>query len=308
MHGNLAPNQMSQNADLIIAVGTKFSDRITGNVKSYAPQARIIHVDIDAAELGKNLRVDLPIQADAGEALRALQTGLKHRERRAWFDFAKAKWAEEEDRVIAPCIHASEEFLTMPGVVQRLAKAVQGDAVIVSDVGQNQMFAALYSKFNKTRSFITSGGLGTMGFGLPASMGAKLGLPDRQVIAILGDGGFQMTMQELGTIMQNGIGVKIIILNNLRLGMVRQWQQLFWAKRYSFTTLENPDFSLIAKAYNIPSEKVVEPKQLDAALDKMLKTEGAYLLEVAVMPEENVFPMVPAGASLSDLIFNAIDD
>ena len=303
MHGNLAANQMTQHSDLILAVGMRFSDRITGDVSQYAPQAKIIHIDIDPAELGKNLRVDLPIHADAGDALEALKKGLQHKDRSPWFDFVRQQWEIERERLSRPA-DKQEPFISMAEVIRRLAETERGDAVIVTDVGQNQMFSALYSKFNRTRSFITSGGLGTMGFGLPAALGAKLGVPDREVVAVLGDGGFQMTMQELGTIMQNRIGVKIIILNNTYLGMVRQWQELFFNHRYSFTQLENPDFSLIAKAYGIPSERVMQPEALTGALERMKQAEGSYLLEVVVLPEENVFPMVPAGASLSDLIFS----
>lgn len=303
MHGNLAANQMTQHSDLILAVGMRFSDRITGDVSQYAPQAKIIHIDIDPAELGKNLRVDLPIHADAADALEALKKGLQHKNRSPWFDFARQQWEIERERLSRPT-DKQEPFISMAEVIRSLAETEQGDAVIVTDVGQNQMFSALYSKFNRTRSFITSGGLGTMGFGLPAALGAKLGVPDREVVAVLGDGGFQMTMQELGTIMQNRIGVKIIILNNTYLGMVRQWQELFFNHRYSFTQLENPDFSLIAKAYGIPSERVMQPEALRGALERMKQAEGSYLLELVVLPEENVFPMVPAGASLSDLIFS----
>ena len=304
MHGNLAANQMTQHSDLILAVGMRFSDRITGDVSQYAPQAKIIQIDIDPAELGKNLRVDLPIHADAGDALEALKVGLKHKDRSQWFDFARQQWEIERERLSHTTDHKNQ-YISMAEVIRSLAETEQGNAVIVTDVGQNQMFAALYSKFNRTRSFITSGGLGTMGFGLPAALGAKLGVPDREVVAVLGDGGFQMTMQELGTIMQNRIGVKIIILNNTYLGMVRQWQELFFNHRYSFTQLENPDFSLIAKAYDIPSERIMRPEELNGALERMKQASGSYLLEIVVLPEENVFPMVPAGASLSDLIFNS---
>lgn len=305
MHGNLAANQMTQHSDLILAVGMRFSDRITGDVKQYAPNARIIHIDIDPAELGKNLRVDLPINADAGDALEALKVGLKYRDRSEWYAFAREQWEIERERLGATPCGADGSHLSMAEVIRRLAETQGGDAVIVTDVGQNQMFAALYSKFNRTRSFITSGGLGTMGFGLPAALGAKLGVPEREVVAVLGDGGFQMTMQELGTIMQNRIGVKIIVMNNTYLGMVRQWQELFFNHRYSFTELENPDFQLIARAYGIPSERVMRSEELEGALERMKRAEGSFLLEAVVLPEENVFPMVPAGASLSDLIFHS---
>lgn len=302
MHGNLAANEMSQQSDLIIAVGMRFSDRVTGDVKTYAPLARIIHIDIDAAELGKNLPVALPVHADAREALEAMKAGIRYRERPEWMELARRKQAEEQKEVIDPALDPALDHITMCRAIRSLAEAEQGDAVIVTDVGQNQMFSARYSRFNSTRSFITSGGLGTMGFGLPAALGAKLGVPEKEVVAVLGDGGFQMSIQELGTIMQNRIGLKIIVLNNTYLGMVRQWQQLFYDRRYSFTDLENPDFPAIARAYGIPAERVATPDELDAAIGRLARAEGAYFLEIVVRPEENVFPMVPAGASLSNII------
>ncbi|MBQ4280303.1 MAG: biosynthetic-type acetolactate synthase large subunit [Rikenellaceae bacterium] len=304
MHGNVAANEMTQHSDLIIAVGMRFSDRVTGDLKTYAPHAEIIHVDIDQAELNKNIRVALLVHADAKDALEAFKVGLKYKDRTAWFAFAKDKAALEDKLVISCSADPEGKQITMSEVVQRLAVAEKSDAVIVTDVGQNQMFGARYSRFNRTRSFVTSGGLGTMGFGLPAAMGAKLGVPDREVVCIMGDGGFQMTMQELGTIMQNRIGLKMIVLNNNYLGMVRQWQQLFFDRRYSFTDLENPDFAVIASAYGIPSRRVTEPCDLEAAIAELVDAPGAFFLEVIVKREENVFPMVPAGASLSKLIFN----
>jgi acetolactate synthase-1/2/3 large subunit len=302
MHGNLAANEMSQRSDLIIAVGMRFSDRVTGDVKSYAPNAKIIHIDIDAAEQGKNLRVDLPIHADARDAMEAMMVGLQYKERPEWFALAAAQREIEHADVISKSVAPAGEYITMAGVIQTLAEVENGNAVIVTDVGQNQMFAARYSRFNASRSFITSGGLGTMGFGLPAAIGAKLGAPDREVVAVLGDGGFQMNIQELGTIMQNNIGVKMLVLNNSYLGMVRQWQQLFFNRRYSFTELEDPDFAAVAAAYRIPGKRVERIEDLRPALERMAAAEGSYLLEVVVKGEENVFPMVPAGASLSDFI------
>ncbi len=304
MHGNFAANAMTQQSDLIIAVGMRFSDRVTGDVRHYALGAKIIHVDIDAAEPGKNLRVDLPVHADAKDALEAMMVGLKYRERADWMELAVQERANEYEYVVRHSIAPAGEYITMAGTLQTLAEVENGEAVIVTDVGQNQMFAARYSRFKRTRSFITSGGLGTMGFGLPAAIGAKLGVPDREVVAVLGDGGLQMTIQELGTIMQSKVGVKILVLNNSYLGMVRQWQQLFFNKRYSFTELEDPDFALVAKAYRIPSERVENASELEAALRRMASAEGSYLLEVMVKKEENVFPMVPAGASLSYQIYN----
>lgn len=305
MHGNLAANEMTQRSDLIVAVGMRFSDRVTGAVRAYAPEAQIIHIDIDAAELGKNLPITLSIHADAREALEAMKRGIRHREREAWLALAREKQAEEQFLIVDPISHPEPELISMGRVIRTLACAERGDAVIVTDVGQNQMFSARYSRFNTTRSFISSGGLGTMGFGLPAALGAKLGVPEREVVAVLGDGGFQMTMQELGTIMQNQIGLKIIVLNNSYLGMVRQWQQLFYEGRYSFTELQNPDFPAIASAYGIPAERVSLPDELDAAIDRLVQAPGAYFLEIVVRSEENVFPMVPAGASLSDIICKA---
>ena len=302
MHGNLAANEMTQHSDLIIAVGMRFSDRVTGDVKNYAPNAKIIHIDVDAAELNKNIKVDLPIHADAADALEALKHGIQYKDRSKWMALAKENDKREYAEVILPSTDPEGKYISMYDVISTLAEVEKGNAVIVTDVGQNQMFSARYSKFNQTRSFITSGGLGTMGFGLPAAMGAKLGVPDREVVAVMGDGGFQMTMQELGTIMQNKIGVKMIVLNNTYLGMVRQWQQLFYDKRYSFTLLENPDFPTIASAYGIANRRVERLADLRAAIQELADAPGAYFLEVDVLPEENVFPMVPAGASLSDTI------
>lgn len=302
MHGNLAANEMTQNSDLIIAVGMRFSDRVTGDVKNYAPHAKIIHIDVDAAELNKNIKVDLPIHADAADALEAMKRGITYKDRSKWLAVAAENNKKEYAEVVLPSTDPQGEYISMYDVISTLAEVEKGDAVIVTDVGQNQMFSARYSKFNQTRSFITSGGLGTMGFGLPAAMGAKLGVPDREVVAIMGDGGFQMTMQELGTIMQNHIGLKMIVLNNTYLGMVRQWQQLFFGKRYSFTQLENPDFPAIAAAYGIANRRVERLADLKAAIQELADAPGAYFLEVDVLPEENVFPMVPAGASLSDTI------
>lgn len=302
MHGNLGANEMTQQSDLLIAVGMRFSDRVTGNVKTYAPNAKIIHIDIDAAELGKNLPITLGIQADAKAALEAMKMGIMHRERPEWLAEVKVHDQKEFDCIVCPGRDHEGSYITMCEAVSAIADAEKGDAVIVTDVGQNQMFGARYSRFNRTRSFITSGGLGTMGFGLPAAMGVKVGLPDSEVVVLMGDGGFQMTMQELGTIMQNKIGLKMVVLNNTRLGMVRQWQELFFDERYSFTTLENPDFPMIANAYGIPAEKVTDRKDLKAAVERMAEAEGSYFLEIGILPEDNVFPMVPAGASLSDII------
>lgn len=302
MHGNLAANLMTQHSDLIIAVGMRFSDRVTGNVNQYAPEAKIIHIDIDQAELGKNLRVDLPILADAKEALKALTSRIEAKNRDQWFGFVADAREREENEVVA--LLSKTSGITSGETIIKIAQKVKGDAVVVTDVGQNQMFAARYSQFNSPRSFITSGGLGTMGFGLPASMGAKFGVPEKCVIAVLGDGGFQMTMQELGTIMENKLGVKIVILNNSYLGMVRQWQELFFDHRYSFTEMANPNFTQLAGAYGIASRRVTTREDLESAINEMLSDDNAFLLEVVVEPEHNVFPMMPAGASLWDIMLS----
>lgn len=302
MHGNLAPNDMTQEADLIIALGMRFSDRITGDISKYAPKAKIIHIDIDAAEINKNIKCYMGIIGDAGAVLETLKSKVSKVERDDWFEFAAQRYRYEKENLRDKSVLPKDGNITMASTVSTLADIAQGEAIIVTDVGQNQMFGALYSRFNHTRSFVTSGGLGTMGFGLPAAIGAKLGRPERQVVAVLGDGGFQMTMQELGTIMQNQIGVKVLVLNNSYLGMVRQWQQLFFDRRYSFTTLENPDLTKIAEAYNMPTQRVSDPAKLREALEEMYNAEGSYLLEVIIAPEENVFPMVPAGASLSNIL------
>ncbi|MCC8034502.1 MAG: biosynthetic-type acetolactate synthase large subunit [Rikenellaceae bacterium] len=304
MHGHIPANKLTQKSDLLIAVGMRFSDRVTGAVKKYAPNAKIVHIDIDQAELGKNLRCDVALNADARDALEAMKVGLKYRERAGWLESAAKYREKEQQRVVAKTVDPKGRSISMAQAVGILAEKVGSGAVIVTDVGQNQMFSARYSRFDRHRSFITSGGLGTMGFGLPAAIGAKMGVPQKEVVAVLGDGGFQMTMQELGTIMQNKIGVKVVILNNSFLGMVRQWQQLFYDRRYSFTELENPDFTMIARAYGIPSRSVSAPGELEGAIADMLEIEGAYLLEVVVRPEENVFPMVPPAAALDDSIYN----
>ena len=304
MHGNIAPNAMTQESDLLIAVGMRFSDRVTGDTSAYAPKAKIIHIEIDAAEIDKVIKADVALLADAKEALTALSGLIKRKERKSWLEFAKEKYQEEYDSVIKPNLFPESGPIRMGEVINRIAEASAGNAVIVTDVGQQQMFSSRYSKFTTTRSFITSGGLGTMGFGLPAAIGAKMGVPNREVIAVLGDGGFQMTMQELGTIMQNHIPVKIVILDNSFLGMVRQWQQLFFNKRYSFTELENPKFNLIAQAYGIQSETVIKREDLQPAIRRMIENDKAHILAIAVEREDNVFPMVPAGASISNLLYN----
>lgn len=302
MHGNIAPNRMTQEADVIMAVGMRFSDRVTGEIKGYAPKAKIIHVEIDRSEINKNVRAHLPLRGDAGKILEELNKRIKFVERKEWFDFAHELMAEEDKRIFNPKLNSTEEIL-MGQVVAKITEATGGEAIVVTDVGQNQMFSARYSKFRQHKSFITSGGLGTMGFGLPAAIGAKVGNPNRQVIAILGDGGFQMNIQELGTIMQSGIDVKIVLLNNSFLGMVRQWQELFFNRRYSFTHLDNPDFQQLVSSYRIATAKISRPSEIEESVKQMLESDSAYFLEVQVKEEENVFPMIPAGATLDEMIF-----
>ena len=302
MHGSHAPNRMTQQADLIIAIGMRFSDRVTGNPKGYAPKARIVHIEIDPVEIGKVVRVDLPINGDARKVLEALLSrNLTCVPRGDWWTMAREVAAREASRLTAAQL-SDNKGLNMATVVQRISMLAGNDKIVVADVGQNQMFAARFSYFANKRSWIASGGLGTMGYGLPAAIGAKVANPEQEVIVFMGDGGFQMNMQELGTIMHNNIGVKMVIMNNSWLGMVRQWQELFYDKRYSFTYLENPDFQKIAQAYDIPSARVSSMEELDEAIEKMLQTEGAFLLEACVTSGENVFPMIPAGATI-DKIF-----
>ena len=302
MHGSHAPNRMTQQADLIIAIGMRFSDRVTGNAKGYARNARIIHIEIDPVEIGKAVRADLPVVADAREALEALnQAGIKGQPRPDWWAFAREVAAKEAVRLTATQL-AESNGLTMASVVQRISMLAGNNKIVVTDVGQNQMFAARFSYFADRRSWISSGGLGTMGFGLPAAIGAKVANPDKTVIVFMGDGGFQMNIQELGTILQSNVGVKMVLMNNSWLGMVRQWQELFYDKRYSFTHLANPDFQKVAQAYGIPSARVTSLDDLDEAIEQMLSTEGAFLLEACVGEGENIFPMIPAGATI-DKIF-----
>ena len=302
MHGSHAPNRMTQQADLIIAVGMRFSDRVTGNAKGYARNARIIHVEIDPVEVGKSVRADLPIIGDARAVLESLnQAGLKCQPRPDWWEFAREIAAKEAVRLTATQL-AESNGLTMAAVVQRISMLAGNNKIVVTDVGQNQMFAARFSYFADRRSWVSSGGLGTMGYGLPAAIGAKVANPDKTVIVFMGDGGFQMNIQELGTILQSGIGVKMVLMNNSWLGMVRQWQELFYDKRYSFTHLVNPDFQKVAAGYGIPSVRVESLEQLDSAIERMLSSEGAFLLEACVQEGENIFPMIPAGATI-DKIF-----
>lgn len=305
MHGNIAPNWLTQNADVIMAVGMRFSDRVTGDVKVYGKQAKIIHVDIDASELGRIIHPEIAIHGDASEVLAAMKRTIEHKDRARWFAGAAEQRKAEGEDIICKDLTPCKERLTMGEVIDRVARATNAEAIVVTDVGQHQMEAARYSRFTRTRSLITSGGLGTMGYGLPAAIGAKIALPNREVVLFVGDGGLQMTIQEMGTIMEWNVGVKIVLLNNSFLGMVRQWQQLFFEKRYSSTPMTNPDFVKIADAYNIPGQKVERREDLDAAVEKMFSTPGVYFLEVKVDEEDCVFPMIPAGQPLSNMLFNA---
>ncbi|WP_417857184.1 biosynthetic-type acetolactate synthase large subunit [Xanthomarina gelatinilytica] len=301
MHGNYAPNLKTNECDVLLAVGMRFDDRVTGDVSRYATQAKVVHVDIDTAEINKIIKADAPIVADAKEALTVLTDLVEKQNHQQWLDeFHQAK--QNELKVLSE--NREKEFsdeLRMDLVIDLLSQKTKGNAIVVTDVGQHQMMAAQFYQYNQTKSNVTSGGLGTMGFALPAAIGAKMANPEKQVVAIIGDGGFQMTLQELGTMMQNNIGVKIIILNNGYLGMVRQWQQMFFEKRYSFTDIQSPDFVALAASYNIKGQKVERQEELNNALDQLLNTENAYLLEVKVAREDNVFPMIPTGASVAEI-------
>ncbi len=301
MHGNYGPNVLTNECDVLIAVGMRFDDRVTGRLDKYAKQAKIIHLDIDPAEIDKNVKTTVPVWGDCKETLPMLTELIEQKLYPQWLqrfhDFQK----EEEKTCIIPELNPTSETLTMGEVIKLLNELTQGDAVVVTDVGQHQMVTCRYAKFNQSKSNITSGGLGTMGFALPAAIGAKFGAPDRTVVAIIGDGGFQMTIQELGTIMQSKVNVKLIILNNQFLGMVRQWQQLFHDKRYSFVDITSPDFVQVAKGYSIEGQNVSKRENLKKALKKMLDHNGSYLLEVMVGKENNVFPMVPQGCSVAEI-------
>ena len=298
MHGNLGPNVMTNQCDLLIAVGMRFDDRVTGNLKTYAKQAKIIHFDIDPSEIDKNVKVDLAVLGDCKQTLAAVTELLDETTHQSWIDGFKPYAEKEYNKVIDKAIHPKSGALLMAEVVRKVSEASNNEAILVTDVGQNQMFGCRYFKFTKGRSVVTSGGCGTMGFGLPAAIGATFGAPERTVCLFCGDGGLQMTIQELGTIMEQGAPVKIILLNNNYLGNVRQWQAMFFNHRYSFTPMMNPDYELIAKAYGIPAKTVVERKDLDGAIKEMLSTDGPYLLQCAVLEEDNVLPMTPPGANV----------
>ena len=302
MHGNLAPNVMTNQCDLLIAVGMRFDDRVTGNLDTYARQAKVIHFDIDPSEINKNVMVDVPVVGDCKQTLRRVTQLMEQRTREAWVKGFRPYLEKETEKVIEPAIHPTEGPLLMGEVVRRVSEATEHKAVLVTDVGQNQMFGCRYFRFTEGRSVVTSGGCGTMGFGLPAAIGATFGAPERTVCLFVGDGGLQMTIQELGTIMEQGCPVKIILLNNNYLGNVRQWQYLFFNKRYSFTPMMNPDYNTIASAYGIPSRTVVHREDLGAAIQEMLDTPGAFLLQCAVKEEDNVLPMTPPGANVDEMM------
>ncbi|MGH2643579.1 MAG: biosynthetic-type acetolactate synthase large subunit [Chitinophagaceae bacterium] len=302
MHGNYACNHEINNCDVLIAVGMRFDDRITGDLKKYAKQAKIVHIELDKAEINKNVKADAPVHADAKEALKSLIEKVDSRKHTEWLKEFKSLQDEEYEKIIKKDWYPKSGQIKMGEVIHILSEQTKGDAVVVTDVGQHQMVTSRYFGFKHPRTNVTSGGLGTMGFGLPAAMGAKIGTPGKEVIVVMGDGGFQMTLQELGTISENNIGIKMIVLNNHFLGMVRQWQQLFFDKRYSFTDITGPDFVKLADAYNIPAQRVKEHNEIAGAVDTMLKHKGPFLLEVEVEKEENVFPMVPSGAGFSDMM------
>ena len=301
MHGNYAPNLLTQECDVLIAIGMRFDDRVTGRLDAYAAQAEVVHLEIDPAEIDKNVHADYPVLGDCKQSLAALTELVAPKKLDSWLARFDELYAKEYELVIEKDTKPTKEGLTMGEVIVAVNKAAGSDAVIVTDVGQHQMIACRYAEFVRSKSNVTSGGLGTMGFALPAAIGAKMGAPDRQVVAVIGDGGYQMTIQELGTIFQTGVAVKILVLNNEYLGMVRQWQQLFFDRRYASTEMTNPDFVTIAKGYHIPAQKVTERKDLAAAIEEMINAEGPYFLEVAVEKEDNVFPMIPTGASLNEI-------
>lgn len=301
MHGNYAPNVLTNECDVLIAIGMRFDDRVTGKLDAYAKQAKVIHFEIDPAEVDKNVKTDVAVLGDSKESLSKLLPLLNANSHTEWLQRFKELYAVEFEKVIKNDLHPTKEGLTMGEVLNEINTQSKGEAAIVSDVGQHQMIACRYAEFNETRGNITSGGLGTMGFALPAAIGAKMAAPNREVVAIIGDGGYQMTIQELGTIFQTKVPVKIVVLNNDFLGMVRQWQQLFFDKRYASTELSNPDFVAIAKGYYVDAKRVTKREELASAVEEMMQSKEAYFLEVCVEKEDNVFPMVPSGASVSDI-------
>ena len=302
MHGNLGPNINTNKCDVLIAVGMRFDDRVTGNVATYAPQAKVIHFDIDPAEINKNVQVDVAVLGNCKDTLAAVTALLKPASHEEWLESFRPYEQVEEEKVIRPELHPASEVLSMGEVVRAVSEATHDDAILVTDVGQNQMMAARYFRFSRERSIVTSGGLGTMGFGVPAAIGATFGRPDRTVCVFMGDGGLQMNLQELGTIMEQKAPVKMILLNNNYLGNVRQWQAMFFNHRYSFTPMLNPDYMQIASAYGIPSTRVFTREALQDAIAEMLSTDGPFLLEACVVEEGNVLPMTPPGGSVNQML------
>ena len=301
MHGNYGPNLLTNECDLLLAIGMRFDDRVTGSLDTYAKQAKIIHFEIDPAEVNKNVTADIAVLGDCKESLAQLLPFVKANSHPEWLSVFEGHQKTEYQKVIHQDLNPTKTGLTMGEAIEAINRHTGGDAVIVTDVGQHQMVTCRYAKFVKSKSNVTSGGLGTMGFALPAAIGAKMGAPEREVVAVIGDGGYQMTIQELGTIFQGQIPVKIVVLNNDFLGMVRQWQQLFFDKRYASTEMINPDFVGIAKAYHIDAQSVSKREDLDGAVQAMIASEKPYFLEVCVEKEDNVFPMIPSGASVSDI-------
>jgi acetolactate synthase-1/2/3 large subunit len=302
MHGNLGPNVMTNECDLLIAVGMRFDDRVTGNLKTYAKQAKVIHLDIDPSEIDKNVKVDVAVLGNCKKTLSAIAERVDATTHQHWVDSFKPYEEKEYNKVINKALNPDDGPLLMGEVVRKVSEMSNHEAVLVTDVGQNQLFACRYFKFKKSRSIVTSGGCGTMGFGLPAAIGATFGAPERTVCMFCGDGGLQMTIQELGTIMEQQAPVKIILLNNNYLGNVRQWQAMFFNHRYSYTPMVNPDYEMIARAYGIPSATVVDRKDLVGAIEKMLNTSGPYLLQCAVKEEDDVLPMTPPGANVNEML------
>ena len=301
MHGNLAPNIQTNKCDLLIAIGMRFDDRVTGVLDKYAKQAKIIHLDIDKSEFNKNVKCDVTVLGNCKQTLAMITSRINQNSHKEWIDSFNPYKQEEYDKVIKPALFPTEGPLKMGEVVNAVSEKAASNSVLVTDVGQNQMFASRYFKYNNPRSIITSGGLGTMGFGLPAAMGATFGAPERPIILFTGDGGLQMNIQELGTILQSDIPVKIVLLNNNYLGNVRQWQELFFNRRYSCTVLANPDYMKIAEAYGINSRRVTEREELGEAINEMLNSEGAFILEIGCQNEENVWPMVALGCAVDEV-------
>ena len=301
MHGNYAPNVLTNDCDVLIAIGMRFDDRVTGRLDKYAKQAKVVHLDIDPAEIDKNVKATVPVWGDCKETLPLLTELVTKTEHKEWVARFRELEREEIKEVIHDELNPTSDIMTMGEVIRTVNELTGGDAVVVTDVGQHQMVTCRYAKFNRSKSNVTSGGLGTMGFGLPAAIGAWYGAPERTVVAVIGDGGIQMTIQEFGTIMQFGAKVKILILNNEFLGMVRQWQQLFHDKRYSFVNITSPDFVAVAKGYGIPGRSISDRADLAQAVKEMIDHDGSYLLEVMVGKENNVFPMVPQGSSVSEI-------